>query len=213
MKKTVAILATITAVAVALSGCASTKKAAATPAAAAKPAEKVIPGAWNATKTEYTIDLTKISKVDSTVVNNADGSITVTFPGNWKQVIIPIPADDQYFMDNIDKCTLIVTSDNKDVKKFAWKLSSSLESSWGSGAGLLGQGENCVGFMFRDYPEEWKDTPVELYFNGDETSFGKLTDTMYAGIVGVAMCDNQTQPKPFSFTIKSVVFSTSIPEK
>jgi hypothetical protein len=209
MKKTLATLAAIMA-ALALTGCASTKKVAAKTDTSAAP--KAAYGAWNVDKTAYTVDLKQILPVDSTIVNNADGSITVTYQGNWKQFIIPIPADDPSFMANIRKCTFIMSSPATDVKKFAWKLSNSLKTTWESGGGLLGQGDHCVGFMFRDYPEEWKDTPVELYFNGDETSFGLLTDGMYAGIVGLAVCDCQTQPKPFTFTIKSIVFTTETPE-
>ena len=171
----------------------------------------VVCGTYNADKTAYTIDLAKVAPVDSTVVANADGSITVTFPGNYKQIIIPIPYNDPDFMNKMSKCTITLSSDLAEQKKFAWKLSSSMESSWGKGGGILGQGENCVGYMFRDYDDVWTDTPVELYFNGDDTSFGKFTDKMYKGIKGIAMCDNQTQPKPFTFTIKSVVFEVEPP--
>lgn len=208
MKKTLTAVAAFAA-ALFLAGCASTKKAA--PAATGpvlEDADKplVVCGTYNEDKSSYTIDLSKVAVADSTVVANSDGSITVTFEGNWKQIIVPIPYNDPDFMLNMTKCTFTVSSDELNSKNFAWKLSSSMESSWGSGGGLLGQGENCVGFMFRNYEDAWDNTPVELYFNGDDTSFGKFTDKMYKGIKGIAMCDNQTQPKPFTFTIKSIVF-------
>lgn len=212
MKKELALIGALAA-ALLFAGCASTKKAAdtkkAAPAEAAAPAEQpaIVCGSWDASKTAYTLDLTKMSPNDSKIVNNADGSATVTFGSNYQSVLFPIPFDDEDFMNKVTKCSITVSSDFDGEKKFAWKLSNDVRFAWDKGAGILGQGDHCVGFMYRDYEDKWDNTVIELYFNGDDTSFGRFNDKMYKGLKALAWCNNTTK-FPFTFTIKSVVFTT-----
>lgn len=212
MKKSLVFVGALAA-AVLFASCASTAKTekketakAAEPVAAVEKSE-VVCGAWNAAKTAYSLDLSKIQPNDSTVVTNADGTATVTFGSNYQSVVFPLPFDDPDFMGKMTKCTITVNSEYEGQRKFAWKLSNDIRFAWEKGAGILGQGDHCVGFMFRDYDDPWtSDGIVELYFNGDDTSFGKFTDKMYKGLKGLAWCNNQTK-FPFTFTVKSVVFT------
>ena len=216
MKKSYALVGTFAA-ALLFAGCASTKEAAKTDTAkkddakAAVVAEApIVCGAWNEDKTAYTLDLTKISPNDSKVTMNADGSATVTWESSYKSILFPIPYTDADFMNKVNHCTITMSSAATVQKKLAWKLSNDVRFAWEKGGGILGQGDHCVGFMFHDYDDPWADTAVDLYFNGDDTSFGKFTDNMYKGVKALAMCNNTT-PAPFVFTIKSIVFTCDAP--
>ena len=109
MKKSSAIF-TATIAALLLAGCASTKKATTPRYVPAGALESC--GTWNETKTEYTIDLTKIAANDATIVSNADGSITVTYNADNNSFVIPMPAASQKFMYGITKCAVTVSSAN-----------------------------------------------------------------------------------------------------
>src|SRR5574344_1098420 len=90
MKKSLVFVGALVA-AVLFASCASTAKTekketakAAAPVATEKC--EVVCGAWNAAKTAYSLDLSKIQPNDSTVVTNADGTATVTFGSNYQSV-------------------------------------------------------------------------------------------------------------------------------
>lgn len=226
MKKTLATVAALL-TALMVIGCASTEEAAPVVEEAAPAVEVVaepevvlsiedtICGEWNEDKTEYVIDLTYIGDNDTQIEYWDDDTADVTFTGNYQSFMIPIPYSDPYFMENVKKVWINVSSDQTGVqKKFAWKLSDDQERAWAEGGGMLGQGDHCCAFMFRDYEEDWDETDIELYFNGDDFSFDPLNkvakDSKAIGLDGVkalGFCNNTTAT-PFTFTINSIIFTT-----
>ncbi len=217
MKKTILIL-TCAALAFSLSSCNKTKKTEANAAAAEivkqelkmfefdDSLEPIVVGEWNDDHSAYTIDLSKITtpgEEDSTLVLNDDGSLDVTFLGNYSQILIPLPVTDHEFMEQISNVVITVSAEYDGYKKIVWKMSTDPENSWGGAGGAGGQGKNCVAYQFRDYEDEWDSTDLTSYFNGDEYSFTSLM--FMPGVRALAMCNNTTA-NPFTFTIESVVW-------
>lgn len=166
--------------------------------------EPIIVGEWNDDHSAYIMDLSKIttpSETDSTLVLNDDGTLDVTFLGNYSQILIPIPVTDHEFMENITSCVVTATCEYDGLKKIVWKMSTDATNSWGGAGGAGGQGANCIAYQFRDYEDVWDYTDLTSYFNGDEYSF---TSFMFMpNVKAIAMCNNTTA-NPFTFKIESV---------
>lgn len=224
MKKTLATLAAILTAAM-LIGCASTKEAAAPVAAApAEPAKPVyvapgpieesVCGAWNDAKTEYTIDLSMAITGDAEYVVNADGTADLTFSGNYQSIMFPIPYNDEYFMNNVKKIRMVISCDQEDAKKFAFKISDSRQTAWENGGGMLGQGDHCPAFLFNDYYDAWDNYVLEIGFGDCDWGFDTWAeiDQMSRsidmdGIKSFGFCDNTTA-KPVTYKFASIIYST-----
>lgn len=166
--------------------------------------EPIVVGEWNDDHSAYVMDLSKIttpSETDSTLVLNDDGTLDVTFLGNYSQILIPIPVTDHEFMENITSCVVTVTSEYDGLKKIVWKMSTDPTNSWGGAGGAGGQGANCIAYQFRDYEDVWDYTDLTSYYNGDEYSFTSLM--FMPGVRAIAMCNNTTV-NPFTFKIEEV---------
>lgn len=166
--------------------------------------EPIIVGEWNDDHSAYIMDLSKIttpSETDSTLVLNDDGTLDVTFLGNYSQILIPIPVTDHEFMENITSCIVTATCEYEGLKKIVWKMSTDATNSWGGAGGAGGQGANCIAYQFRDYEDVWDYTDLTSYFNGDEYSFTSLM--FMPNVRAIAMCNNTTA-NPFTFKIESV---------
>lgn len=166
--------------------------------------EPIVVGEWNDDHSAYIMDLSKIttpSETDSTLVLNDDGTLDVTFLGNYSQILIPIPVTDHEFMENITSCVVTVTSEYDGLKKIVWKMSTDPTNSWGGAGGAGGQGANCIAYQFRDYEDVWDYTDLTSYYNGDEYSFTSLM--FMPGVRAIAMCNNTTV-NPFTFKIEEV---------
>lgn len=166
--------------------------------------EPIEVGEWNDDHSAYIMDLSKIttpSETDSTLVLNDDGTLDVTFLGNYSQILIPIPVTDHEFMENITSCVVTVTSEYDGLKKIVWKMSTDPTNSWGGAGGAGGQGANCIAYQFRDYEDVWDYTDLASYYNGDEYSFTSLM--FMPGVRAIAMCNNTTV-NPFTFKIEEV---------
>jgi len=166
-------------------------------------ANMIVVGTWNEEHNAYTMDLSKIVSPDCDLVLNDDGSLDVTYNGNYGQFIIPIPCNSEEFMENIQSCIITVSSDYTGDKKFAYKVTKSLENSYGSAGGPGGQGTNCLGYAFRDYTDEWDYTDLTIWFNKDPGNI--LPFTFYKGVQGVAICNNTTKT-PFTMHIENIVW-------
>lgn len=187
-----------------MSGCASNKTSAADEPVS--PEEIVVVGNYEEDDSRYVMDLAKVTtpgEEDSVLVLNDDGSLTVTYLGNYSQILVPVPYNDPKFK-NMTQMIVTVTSDFEGQKKFVTKLSKDAESSWGGSGGPDGQGKNCIGYSYRDYEGEWDEEEVTVYFNGDTYSFSPLS--LYKNMKAVALCNNTT-PAPFTFTIHSIIWS------
>lgn len=166
--------------------------------------EPIVVGEWNDDHSAYIMDLSTIttpSETDSTLVLNDDGTLDVTFLGNYSQILIPIPVTDHEFMENITSCVVTVTSEYDGLKKIVWKMSTDPTNSWGGAGGAGGQGANCIAYQFRDYEDVWDYTDLTSYYNGDEYSFTSLM--FMPGVRAIAMCNNTTV-NPFTFKIEEV---------
>lgn len=207
MKKIALLGVALTSVALILAGCTTTDSTLAKTDTAKTDAQvpPVVCGIWNDSKTEYTIDLTKITTGDSKLTANSDGSLSVLFPNDYASIMIPIPYTDADFMSKMTNMKMTVSCDKNGVKSFAWKLSTDTKTAWGNGGGATGQGQFVVGYSFMDYDQPWADTEVGLWFNGDNTSFDPLTK--YKKLKAVAMCNNKSPLTPYTYTIKKIVFT------
>lgn len=190
-------------------GCATTGTAGeknTAPAAVTETKEApVLCGTWNDAKTEYTVDLSKITTGDSTLTLQADGSLVVRYTGDWSSIMIPIPYTDADFMTKMTHMKMTVSCDKPGMKKIAWKLSTNTKTAWGNGGGATGQGQFVAGYQFMDYSDPWADTNIDLWFNGDNASLDPLEK--YKGLKAIAMCNNKSPVGQLTFTISKVVFT------
>lgn len=162
-------------------------------------------GAWNDDHSAYILDLKTLGG-DAEKVYNDDGSVDVTFTGNYSQFVIPIPYNDQEFVQNIQSCVITVTCDVAD-KKFALKVSTDPDNSYGKAGGPGGQGTNCVAYAFRDYKDAWDSMDWTIYFNGDTYSFRAINkfNKKKPVMKALAICNNTTKP-PVTFHIESIAW-------
>ena len=192
-----------------ITGCAttgSTGKKDAVPAAVTETEKVSIAcGTWNDAKTEYSIDLSKITTGDSTLTLQADGSLVVQYTGDWSSIMIPIPYTDADFMSKMTHMKMTVSCDKPGTKKIAWKLSTNTETAWGNGGGATGQGQFVVGYQFMDYSDPWAETKIDLWFNGDSASLDPFKK--YKGLKAIAMCNNKSPVGQLTFIINKIVFS------
>jgi hypothetical protein len=88
--------------------------------------------------------------------------------------MISIPYTDVDFMSNMTHMKMTVSCDKPGTRKFAWKLSTNTEASWGNGGEATVQEQFVADYQFMDYSDPWADTRIDLRFNGDNASLDPL---------------------------------------